>query len=130
MFAARLAGRRPVVIVLRRTLLRRAGVPRGSAGRSRLIAGRTRDRRANQLFDRAQQRSLISTAVGNRDPVRAGTPGSADPVHIALGLIRQFEIDHMADAIDIDAASRDVGRDQRAYGAVAKPRQSALPIVL
>ena len=38
---------------------------------------------------------------------------AADAMNIGLGDLRQFKIDDMADAVDVDAARRNVGRDQR-----------------
>ena len=53
-------------------------------------------------------------AERDRDALRAGARGAADAVHVALRDVRQVVVDDVADAVDVDAARRDVGRDQRA----------------
>ena len=64
-------------------------------------------------------------------PVGAGARGAADAVHVALGNVRQVVVDHMADAVDVDAARGDVGRDQRAHACRrGKSARAALALVL
>ena len=70
-----------------------------------------RDRPADRLFDVAQKPAFLSIAEGDRSPSRPGPSGTADTVHIGFGNIRQIVIDDVRDAIDIDAARRDVGRN-------------------
>ena len=41
---------------------------------------------------------------GEGRPCRAGAGRPADPMDIAFGLVRDLEIDHMGDPIDIDSA--------------------------
>src|SRR5436190_20261039 len=78
------------------------------AGRKRL----DRDLVAGQLLDVAQIGPLILGAEGDRDPGRPGTRRPPDPVDILLGDVRQLEVDHVADARDVDSARRDVGGDE------------------
>src|SRR5581483_517884 len=89
-----------------------------------------RDRRADQPFDVAQIGGFLMVAERNGDAVGAGTRGAADAVHIALRDVRQVVIDHMADAVDVDAAGGNVGRHQRADTAVAERRERALALIL
>ena len=42
-----------------------------------------------------------------------GTAGTADAMHIDFGIVGDVEIDDVTDAIDVEAARRDVGRDQQ-----------------
>ena len=62
--------------------------------------------------------------VAKRDrlPCFACSRGAADAMNIGLGDLRQFKIDDMADAIDVNAARRDVGRNERAR---LPPRKAA-----
>ncbi len=77
------------------------------------LVGR-RDRDADQLLDVAQEGALLAVAERDRDAVGAGARGAADAVDVALRDVRQVEIDDVADAVDVDAARRDVGRHQHA----------------
>ena len=69
---------------------------------------------------------LGRVAEGDRDAVGAGARGAADAVDIALRHVGQLEIDDMGDAVDVDAARRDVGRDQHADAAGAEIAERAL----
>ena len=51
-------------------------------------------------------------------------------MYVALRLMRQLEVDHMADAVDIEAASRDIGCHQHPRAAAAKPFQGSLAGIL
>ncbi len=51
-------------------------------------------------------------------------------MHIAFRFVRQVEIDHVADAVHVDAAGGDIGRDQGAHPAGAEGGQHALPLAL
>ncbi len=42
----------------------------------------------------------------------AGATGAADAVHVGLGVDRQVVVDDVADALDVETARRDVGRDE------------------
>ena len=65
-------------------------------------------------------------------PARAGARRAADAMHVVFGHIRDIEVDHVADAVHVDAARGDVGRDQRIDPAVAeageRPRAGALAL--
>ena len=69
-------------------------------------------------------------AERDRDAVGAGARGAADAVHVALRDVRQVVVDDVADAVDVDAARGDVGRDQRADLAGAEAAEHALALVL
>jgi hypothetical protein len=87
-------------------------------------------RLARQLLDIAQQRFLGRVAEGQRDAVAAGARSAADAMHVGLGHFRDLEIDHMRDAVDIDAARGDIRRHQHAGIAVAEIVERALARVL
>src|SRR6185312_118486 len=61
-------------------------------------------RLTRQPFDIAQQAFLGLVAERQRNAIAAGSRGAADAMHIGIGNVRDLEIDHMGDAVDIDAA--------------------------
>ncbi len=108
--------------------LRRCGAASRLPGVRRSSRG-TRD--ADQPLDVAQIAHLLGAGdQRDRDAVGAGARGAADAVDIGFRDVGQVEIDHMADAVDVDAAGGDVGGDQRADLAGAERRQHALAVVL
>ena len=80
-----------------------------------------------ELLDRGKEGALGRIAQRDRHARSAGARGSSDAVHVALRLVRHIEIDDMGDAVDIDAARRDVGRDQDRHATVAEGRERPLP---
>ena len=69
-------------------------------------------------------------AKRNRLPCLARPRGAADAMNIGLGDLRQFKIDDMADAVDIDAAGRDIGRNERPRLSAPEGSQRALALAL
>ena len=93
--------------------------------RLRRCAGRSSGASGASVFRSRARGPLAVVAQRNRLAVRAGARRAADAVHIGLGHFRQFEIDDMADAVDVDAARGDVGRDQHARAAAGGNPSSA-----
>src|SRR5580704_1677615 len=89
-----------------------------------------RQLQAGQLFDVAQQRPLGAVAERNRDARGAGPRGAADPVNIGFRHFGKLEIDDMRDAVDVEAARRDVGCDKGADAAAAKRFERTFPLAL
>ena len=85
---------------------------------------------ADELLDIAQERDLFAVTQRDCDPACSGARGTADAVDVGFGHVRQVEIDHVADAIDIDAARRDIGGDENSGRAFAKCGKHALALVL
>lgn len=85
---------------------------------------------ADQAFDRVQLAAFIPGAERNRHAVGARSSGPTDPVNVALRFDRHVEIDHVADAIDVDSASGNVGRDKHADLVISKRVQCFLTRVL
>ncbi|VWC23611.1 hypothetical protein BLA24064_05945 [Burkholderia latens] len=56
----------------------------------------------------------------------AGPAGTADTVHVVFRELRQIIVEHVRDARDVDAAGRDVGRDQHAHAALAQRTDRAV----
>ena len=63
-------------------------------------------------FDIAQIVALVGGHVRDRDPVGAVARGAPDPVHVLLGHIGHFKVEHVAHAGHIDPARGDIGGDQ------------------
>src|SRR5690606_30529240 len=70
------------------------------------------DRLARRAFDRAQQVLLARGHEQDRLAAASGAAGAADAVHVGVGVVRNVVVQHMADALDIEAARGDVGRDE------------------
>ena len=62
----------------------------------------------DQPLDIAQEAPFVVAAQRDGRPLGAGPRRAADPMDVSLGDVRDVEIDDMADAVDIDAARRDV----------------------
>src|SRR3954468_9203971 len=84
----------------------------------------------NQLLDIAQERALFIVAERDCDAFGSGARGSAYAMDVALRNVRQVVVDDMADAIDVDTARRDIGRDQDLQLAGAERAEDALALVL
>ena len=48
----------------------------------------------------------------DRDAGAPGPTGAADPVHVGLLVLGALVVDDVGDVVDVDAAGRDIGRDQ------------------
>ena len=69
---------------------------------------------------------LCLSNEGEGLPARAGATGPADAVDVRLGVLRQVEIDHVVDPLDVDAARREVRRDERRHRPPAEGLEDAL----
>src|SRR4051812_86365 len=76
---------------------------RALAGREGMGADH-RNALVDQLLDIAQEGALLAVAERDGDTVGAGARRTADAMDIALGNVRQVEIDDMGDAVDVDPA--------------------------
>src|SRR5947209_17456135 len=68
-------------------------------------------------LDVAQVAALLRAAERQRNAVGAGASSAADAVDILLRNVRQVEVHDVTDAGDVDAARRDVGRDEHRHSA-------------
>src|ERR1700732_3132986 len=89
-----------------------------------------RQLQAGQLFDVAQQRPLGAVAERNRDARGAGPRSAGAPGEIALRHFGKLEIDHVRDAVDVEAARRYVGCDEGTDAAAAKCFERTFPLAL
>ncbi len=98
-------------------------MPRGAWLARRLPGG---DGASEQALDVAEQIALVLVAERDRAARRARAAGAADAVHIRLGHVGELEVDDVGDAVDVDAARGDVGRDEDADRAAAEALERAL----
>jgi len=72
----------------------------------------------DRLLDHLLQQAHVLLVVGRHEAHgvagRGGATGAADAVHVVLGVHREVEVDDVRDALDVDAARGDVGRDEHA----------------
>ena len=82
------------------------------------------------LGQRAHIRHLVGGHQGDHGAAGAGPRGPSGPVQVGLVLHRRVGVHDQIDVIDMDAASRDIGGDQRPHRAVGEriqvPGTSAL----
>ena len=71
-----------------------------------------RDALARGALDDAQHVSLARRHEQDRFAAAPGAAGAADAVHVGFGVVRNVVVDHVADAIDVEAARGDVGGDE------------------
>lgn len=83
-----------------------------------------------QLLNGAQQSALAVIAERDRDSFGAGARRAADSMHIGLGYFRKLIIHDMGNVVDIDAASRNIGRNEDAAAPRPKAIKRALPLRL
>ncbi len=120
-----------VLLHFRRAAAGRSGQAGGLGGE--VLGQRHRARlHPGQPLDVAQIGLLIGRAEAQRDAIGPGPRGAADPVDVLFGHVGQLEVEHVADALDVDPARGDVGRDQHRHVALAEraERGGALGLAL
>src|SRR6516165_8503169 len=85
---------------------------------------------ANKLLDIAQEGHLLTVAQRDRGTFSTRARRTADTVHVGFRHIRQIEIHDVADAIDIDAARRNISGNERPDFTLTKGREHTFPLVL
>ena len=86
------------------------------------INQRLRDTASNQFFDRFEQIQFIDTDQRHGLTLVAGPSGAADTVDIVLGDVRQLEVDHVRQLVDVQTARGDIGRHQDPHGTFFEAR--------
>ena len=66
------------------------------------------ERLAGGLLDGAEEATLARGHEADGGTATASATGAADAVHVRFGVDRNVEVDHVADAIDVEAAGRDI----------------------
>jgi len=79
-----------------------------------------RDGAADEPFDSAEKIALRAVAESDRDAVETGARGASDAMDVGLGFLGQVEVHDERDALHVDAARGDVGRDENAAVAARK----------
>ena len=103
------------------------------AGLVDLVDGRQRhllELRVGGALDGAEHAALTRGDEQDRLAGASGTAGAADAVDVALGVVRDVVVDHVADAVDVQAAGGDVGGHQDVQAAVLELVDGALTLVL
>ena len=81
----------------------------------------------------SRRKMLVDAYQRDRLAGRTGAAGAADAVDVVLGDVRQLEVDDVRQLVDVDAARRDVGRDEHLQVAALefgqRPRARALALV-
>ena len=72
----------------------------------------TRNGHANDLFNLTQVLQFVLRTKRHRSAVGTGTRRAADPVHVGLRLVRQIEVNHQTDVLDVHAAGGHIGCHQ------------------
>jgi hypothetical protein len=79
-----------------------------------------------ELLDVFEEVPIVVVAERNRASGRTCTTGATDAVHVRLGDVRQLVVEDVRDAVDVDAACGDVGRDEDAHRAGAEALERTL----
>src|SRR5690606_38212028 len=85
---------------------------------------------ADQLLDGLEQHGIVLAGEADGGTALAGAAGAADAVDVVLRLLRQGVVDHVADAVDVDAAARHVGGHQHLDGTGLEVVEGFDPLVL
>ena len=88
------------------------------------LDGDARDHVSGQFLDRLDEHPVIGAGDAQRVATASRPAGAPDTVDIVLGMDRHVEIEHMAQAADVQAAGRDVRADQHLYLASLELLQS------
>src|SRR5215813_13228028 len=110
-----------------------APLRRRSLRLGKILIGRSHEHRdplIGEPLDALELPALARIAERDGDARGAGARGAADAMDVALGVGRQFVVDDVGHALHVDAARREVGRDQYAGPAAAEAVERALAGVL
>ncbi len=97
-----------------------------SGGRMERMIGLDLDRSADQLFNCPQRGALAGIAERQRHAVGAGAAGAADAVDVGFRFQGQIVVDHVTNAVDVDAARSQVGGHEHTERPLAESQQGAL----
>jgi hypothetical protein len=64
---------------------------------------------ADEFLDIAHERHFLAVAQRDRDAFGACPRRAADAMYVGFRHVRHVEVHHVADAIDVDAARRNIG---------------------
>ena len=72
--------------------------------------------------------ALVRSAERNSDAICARTRRTANPMNVAFRLVREFVVEDVRDARDVDAARGDIGGDQHLE--LTRPETPQRPLTL
>src|SRR5690606_1802061 len=84
------------------------------------------DTLADQALYVREQSTLGTIAKAHGLSRRSGATGAPNPMNVALGHVRQLEIDYHRNALHIDTARRHIGGHQHSRAALLEAAQRAL----
>ena len=96
----------------------------------RRVVAADRDAVADECLDLRQRLDVLLAAEADRIARRARPRGAPDAVHVVLRVLRHVVVEHVAYVRDVQAARRDVGRDERGQLAVVELAQHAHALAL
>src|SRR5213592_5300015 len=88
------------------------------------------NRPAEGALDPSQVAFVLWRHERDRLALRLHARRPPDPVHVVRGDGRDVVVDHVGDALYVDAASRDIGRDQDLVPSAPEAREGGLPLTL
>src|SRR5215831_19026623 len=74
----------------------------------------------DQFFDRYHSLLVVRRHDSDRSATAARATGSADAMHVIVGMVRNVEIEDVADIRNIKASRRNVGGDEQRHLVLAK----------
>ena len=95
-----------------------------------MVVVRDRNLVADVGLDIGQRDRVLLATEADGVAVGAGARGAADAVHVVGRILRQVEIEHVADIGNVQAARGDVGGDQHRELALVELAQEAQPLGL
>src|SRR6187200_245831 len=78
------------------------------------------DALANEFLDRRDVLAIGRRNHGDRRSASSGAPGSADAMHVVLGMVRYVEVEYVADCRNVEAACGHVGSDEELHLFIAE----------
>src|SRR6266478_7493778 len=88
-------------------------------GRVRLFA-HPRDGLADQLLDRRDAPAVGRRNDGDGGAAASRAPGAADAMHVVVGVVRDVEVEDVADGGNVETARGDVGGNQQRHFVLAE----------
>jgi hypothetical protein len=85
---------------------------------------------ADNAFEAAEFAEVFARDEGDGGTSRQRTAGTADAVDVVFELVREVEIEDVGDAVDVDTARGDIGRDEHANLTILEGLQGALTLAL
>jgi len=74
--------------------------------------------------------ALVGREERDPDALAAGAAGASDAVDVGFAVFGRVEVDHVRDSLHVDAADRDVCRNEGVNGAGLEPGQRLLALAL